>query len=830
MLAVALLLAVGIGLHNRLPHAPAAAIALAAALFALGLLGRRLAPSCLPIGLAAVLLGVGLAQRAHHRFPADDVARFAADQPRLAHVEVRLDERPRLVRPGDDLALPMPPKQTTLAAVTAVKTVRGWRPASGEMLVQIARPHPELAAGQTVRLLGMLQRPAPAANPGQTDWAAYYRGRRILASLRVGGPGQVELVARDGPPPVARLRQAAADALADGFGPGRDKERALLAAVFLGQRDPEMSDVRDDFRRLGASHHLAVSGMHVAVLAGFVYGLCRLCRAPPRASALIGVGFVLVYGVVTLPTISVLRAVLIASAVGLSIASRRKIDSLQALALAAAALLVVRPMELFEPGFQLSFGTVLGLMLLARPIADRMREWADSAEERDLAGPPDAATLAARWFDGRIVTGLAAAVAAWLVSMPLVARHFEQLNPWAVAASVLLAVPTTLALVAGLLKTALTLALPPLADTSAELAARPAGWMVGSADVLARLPGADVPLPAPAWWLVGAFFLALLAAVVPWPGPGLRWAMRVPLAACGLLILVWPMVARTPLPMLAAGGEAGVIGGGELRVTVLAVGAGQCVAVEPPGGRIVLLDAGSSTMGDPLAGTIGPFLRRRGRTSVDTIVLTHANFDHYGAAADLVTRYGVREVLAPPQFADAARSEAAGRHLLRVLGQEDRPIRPTAAGESFPLARQAAVEVLWPPADFGGDANDTSLVARLTHAGRSVLLTGDIEAPAMRALLADPAARRKLRCDVLIAPHHGSAEPTTAAFVAACDPLLVVSSNDRTLSRKQERLVDAVQNRPLWRTHETGAVTITIGESGELSTRRHLPAGDEMRR
>jgi competence protein ComEC len=283
------------------------------------------------------------------------------------------------------------------------------------------------------------------------------------------------------------------------------------------------------------------------------------------------------------------------------------------------------------------------------------------------------------------------------------------------------------------------------------------------------------------------------------------------------------MAARRPPPMLAAG----VPLPSACRVTVLAVGAGQCIAVEPPGGRLMLIDAGSSTMGDPLAGTIAPFLRSRGRTSVDGVLLTHANLDHYGAAADLVTRYGVREVLAPPPFAEHAQQEAAGRALLATLDRADRPPRSVTAGDAWPLSRLTNVEVLWPPA--GADdlaANDSSLVLRLEHAGRVILFTADIEEAAMAALLADDAVRPKLKCDVLVAPHHGSAEANTAAFVAACDPLLVVSSNDRTLSRKQLEFENRIQNRPLWRTHETGAVTLLLRGDGTLHAETFLDRDD----
>ena len=108
---------------------------------------------------------------------------------------------------------------------------------------------------------------------------------------------------------------------------------------------------------------------------------------------------------------------------------------------------------------------------------------------------------------------------------------------------------------------------------------------------------------------------------------------------------------------------------------------------------------------------------------------------------------------------------------------------------------------------------------KLTLAGRSILFTGDIEDAAMRELLRDPA---KLTSDVLVAPHHGSSESLTGEFVAAVNPSAIVSSNDRTLTRKQVHFEGLIGNRPLFRTHTSGAITIEVTEDGSLKVNPFL--------
>jgi competence protein ComEC len=257
-------------------------------------------------------------------------------------------------------------------------------------------------------------------------------------------------------------------------------------------------------------------------------------------------------------------------------------------------------------------------------------------------------------------------------------------------------------------------------------------------------------------------------------------------------------------------------------VTILAVGAGQCAVVEPPSGRAVLVDCGSTSLSDLLFKCLGPYLRHRGRTDVDTVIVSHANFDHFSAAAEVVEGYDVREVLTGDAFRAHAAGNPAADAMLAALDRLERPPRVVAPGDRIPLGRDTSIEVLWPPPGLNVDANNASLVLRLDHAGGSILFTGDVQELALRQLLRDHP--EKLRADVLVAPHHGSAEPSTADFIAAVAPRHIVSSNDRSLTGKQRRLDQIVpRDVPLLRTHACGAITITIDAAGAASVETFLP-------
>src|SRR3954468_2519059 len=166
--AVAVWFGVGIFAHRVLPHGPVVWMGVLAVLlvagWAVGGRGERVAS--ILIGIAVAVAGVAAAQLASFYYPGDHVSAFVGDAPRLAQVELRLDHPPRVLSGTySGTRQPVPPKQVVTARVVAVRTWEGWRRASGEVLVQNSQPHPRLAVGQTVRVTGMLQRPAAAMNP-----------------------------------------------------------------------------------------------------------------------------------------------------------------------------------------------------------------------------------------------------------------------------------------------------------------------------------------------------------------------------------------------------------------------------------------------------------------------------------------------------------------------------------------------------------------------------------------------------------------------------------------------------------------------------------------
>lgn len=815
--AVAIAFLTGIAIHAALPCHPLLYMACIAACGVAAVQFRSNAQlGTIHLLCAVFFAGLCIAQIEKYRFPDNHIAHFAKDQPRLAQLELYIDHQPRVLADPFSVGRALPPKQVCVARVTRVLTWDGWRASTGEILVQIDQPHPRLEIDQTVRVLGMLQRPSPAMNPGQFDWAEYYREQRILCSIGVDQAENIQIIARHPHSPLTTLRQYARHFLTGGFTANHSLDHALLGALLLGDHDPELRDVQEQFRRTGTSHHLAISGMHVAILGGVVLAACRLLLLSPRVSAVVALLFVVVYGAAALPSPPVIRSVLLCAAFSIGLLGRRSVDALQLLAVSVIAMLVYHPLDLFNAGFQLSFGTVLGLILFTKPLA----EWI-------LPPDPDVAVLrsfhilsaqrqAFEWVKRWVVTILSASAVAWIVSAPLIAFHFEQLNPWAIPGSILLAPFVFAALIGGFLKVLLSAAIPLFNPAWATLATLPMEAMRDVVQLLSRLPRSDVPLPQPPLWAVVGFYLLLLLWRLPIARPRLRRGWRAG-GIVGMGCLVAVSLAggfRAPDPVQPRVDE--------VSLTVLAVGAGQCVVVAPPRGPLVLIDAGSGTLRDPLRKCIAPFVRHVGRSSVGRIILTHGDYDHISAVAEIVQAYGVNEVMTGPHFARHADGNGPAEGLLRFLDQTDRTVLELVPGNRINLGGGASLDVLWPPRENGGlSSNDSGLVLKLSYAGRTILLPADIQVDAQRALLA---GSPHLRADVLVSPHHGSGEETTAEFVRAVDPSIIISSNDRTLTMKQLDFEWMIPGRRHYRTHRDGSVTVRIDRAGTMTVHTYRPS------
>lgn len=805
-LPVAVLLSIGILLHTTIPHRPAGLLIAIASFAIIAALTRYrfVRTSCLAV--IVVLLGTGVAQREHFEFSKNDIGYFVTDQPHLTEIEFRLIDDPQIsIGPADQR--PLPPKQIATGEMLRIKTWNGWVEVTGRLPVQIDQIAPEIRGGQTFRALGMLQRPRAAMNPGEFDWAEFYRQQRILADFTVNRAGNIHILA---PPDFSALRWLRAKTrhlLAMGFTAADSTDHALLDAMLLGDRDPPLRDIQPQFLQIGIGYQLSVCGLHIAFFAWIIFLCCRAASLRPRFTLGIVTGFVLFYAGVSLPSHSGIRSAILCVIAAIALLSSRSMDRLQLLSLGAIAMLLWHPMDLYSAGFHLSFAVVIAFVFLV-PAMKRWQESWRSPDEIALQAfgskPP--------WRRARdaildhISTWTRYALIAWLATLPLVVFNFGHASSWSILGSLLTLPLVLLSLIGGALKIVVTLLWPIAAGKWAFFCGMPVRWLLAFVHLLNRLPGNSVTLPAPPIWLIVVYYLLLFAPLLPyrWGLVGRRrWILRIAplLGVASIFLLQFSNISR---PVATT----------DLRVTLLSLGAGQCAVVEVPGGHPILIDAGSTTVSDVARKIVEPFLQAEGDRQVDDIFLSHGDFDHISAADEITADYSVRQVFTSYHFRRNAVGNVPDQILLEELEKLNRPPKEIALGGHFDLGSGAAIDVLWPPKVGDLNSNNAGLVLRLTYAGRSILFPADIQDPGFTGVLKNAKA---LKSDVLIAAHHGSSEDLTPAFLAAVNPKIILSSNFWRLTSKQKRFETMIGRTPLYRTPECGSITVTIHMDGTMS-------------
>ena len=537
--------------------------------------------------------------------------------------------------------------------------------------------------------------------------------------------------------------------------------KAVLKALVFGDRSGIGSDLRERFNRSGAGHLLAISGLHVGIVAAVAYrcllwvlSFCKplLWRGWTRPwAAAVTVLVVLVYGVLAGMSPSTQRAVVMVAVFLAAIILGRSHDILNTLAVAALAILIVFPTALFSISFQLSFAAVLAIVYGLEKIKDHY----------------NINSLTGHGFVRKLAGFILVSVLAIAGTTPIVLYHFNQTSVVGVAANILL-VPLV-----GFVAVPLGLAVSAAAMLVGEAAA-PALWLVVQ---VVQLGLAIID-----------FFSGLSFAAVKTVTPSLLEVSLYYLAGWALLNL------RKSKPALWALAAVLVLAAGDgfywsyqrfwrdsLTITAIDVGQGGATLLELPGGTVILYDGGGfsdNRFFDMGQRVVAPLLWRRKIATVDMLVLSHPNSDHLNGLIYIARHFGARELWTNGDVNDTR----GYRELKAVCREKKISVRQLDAGSPPQVFGKTRLTVLHPPAGYSNrsaaagqaDLNNGSLVIEVGFGRTDFLLTGDIMKEAEKSLVERTAG--DLASTVLFAPHHGSKTSSSEGLIDAVQPAVVVIS------------------------------------------------------
>lgn len=681
-----------------------------------------------------------------------------------------------------------------------------WTAVSGHLRVNVNGHLVHTQVGDRIELLGDIAVSGPVKNPGGFNFQNYLDRQGVDALMRVSHPQAITFLEDSGHWRwmIPRFREAVRAEIRSVFVQHLSKKSKTIAlSILLGDRSQLNAEMRDRFAESGTMHLLAISGLHVGILAGLLAAVCRLLNCSPRTTAIALIFVIVLYATITNHRPPVLRATMLIVVIVLGTLGSRRIDGFHVLAFCAGVLLLWKPSDLFDIGAQLSFLAVGAIL------------WSSSALRFDpFKGNLEGIPVSERWrflerlrpvgsfiFRGYVVTA-----AIWFATLPLTISTFHLVAPIGFALNILLIPWVAVILCLGYLLILFGILVPGLVGIVAGSFDWTVQVLLSVVSWAHELPFGHFFSPGvPVWWLIGFY---LLIAMV-WQLYGSEMVPR----RSWYALLIWVVVGVSlgSIPPQREG----------LRYTILSVGHGLATVIELPTGETILYDSGTFGNGRRAERTVEQYLWSRRITQIDAVIVSHADHDHFSGLFGLLERFPVGTMIITQPFLDF--QQRSVQDLCEAASEYKIPLHIVSAGDEIASSERNGIDavrmkVLHPESEFHSmHDNANSIVLTIEYAGRRLLLTGDLEKDGLDALLSQSAEV----FDVAMAPHHGSKYSNPQAVVDWSSARhVLVSSGDRNVVARLQSEVGP--DTKVICTENSGAITVEVSKEGQLRVEEFL--------
>lgn len=639
----------------------------------------------------------------------------------------------------------------------------GKFPASGGMILTSYGTAVPARIGDRISASGNLKLLTFYRNPGQIDTVTRLKSDGITARMAAGKNGvEVEPVAGTAWTKFLRIVAAIrAHYRASMEKVMSNEDAAAVMAMLFGGYAGLNAELIDEFATTGIVHILSVSGSHMSLLAAATATLCLLLKVPRWPTVALGFFVIATYALLSALQPQVIRSAVMGALIFLGTALQREAVGARLLSLTAAAMLIASPLLIFDVSFQLSFTSTAGLMYVAGALRARM------------ANLP-------RWFAYPAAMTLGAQIA----SLPVVVWYFNRISLSSVLANVFVMPLLEIVIVGGLLGGILALVVPFLGRIIFVAEALIFGAAAELNRVIAHLPLSSVYVPTAGVAAGAAYYLALIFRRAEF------LVAFVVILAAGFL--------RT---------------GGEVEVSFVDVGQGDCAVVVTPNRKCLIFDTGGvrEKTFDVGGRVVVPYLRHENIRAVEAIFLTHAHEDHSGGAGSIIRAMPVGEIIT----AGEPKAEYAA-----VFGISERNLSNLREGRTGEVFNFDGVEVTILYAPKVGTGNEISNVYRIRYGGVSFLITGDLIKEVEAEILS---AGIDVGSTVLKVGHHGSKTSSSDEFLRAVHPsaAVICVGYGNNFGHPRAEVLESLEkvNARIYRTDRDGLVKFTTdGKTLRVST------------
>lgn len=630
--------------------------------------------------------------------------------------------------------------------------------------------------GDVLKIKGKLEKPLGQKNFGEFDYELYLAREKIFTYINIWQEKDIQKIGENDSNFLVSFSLSARDKIKE-----ITKQTLpppynyLLVGMLLGEKSFIPSHLKEIFAEAGIMHILAVSGLHVGIIAMALLALLSMLKLPKKFKLFILILILITYASITGFRPSVLRAtIMFILLIGGKLINRSRNLNIS-LFFAAFLILLLNPLILYDAGFLLSFIVtffIINLSPILQGLLSKIVVW--------------------------IKNPLAVSTAAWVGIFPLSAYFFSKVSIISIISNIFIIPLTGIAVILGFITFFIGLMSISLAGLFANLNYLVLNLITLIAKSFSSLPFAFIYVAQPSVTVIILYYLTVFFIIEIFYKKTLSPKIKKKAILIVLSVTLLIIIVQVFYPA------------DNLKVNFINVGEGDCILIEAPNKINILIDGGGTPQSDFDVGNkiVIPYLRRKGINEIDLLILTHPHLDHLEGLLPILKEFKVDMVLDSGLLCDSSEY----KEFISLILEKGISYHKAKAGDNFIFSNNLEIFLLNPlyDSDFyeESDFNNASIVVKLFYKNANFLFTGDIEEAAEKKLLV---WQNILQSDILKVAHHGSSTSTNLEFLDKVNPnIAVITVGKNHFGHPSQKIIERLEDKniQIYQTDEDGTVII----------------------